>query len=238
MRCFIEAHDSKFINNTIISLRQQKNTEVFSYLSHKNLYKIYHQTQFDTAIFIASRFTSEIAQFVTEFYTKGIKIFVYHDTIIPSIIEDYKTACVSLVHEQGLNNTIVIPPLINDYIYKNNGYDRHKSIACFIDDQQESISSDLEQHLYPNAKLPIRMFNNSKIVHPLNLGLLNEYDKADVLNRSEYFLDINNTYTEEAIRCGCKIVKLDNVQNYKKAKKTKPNNKLLTYQNFIEQNLL
>jgi hypothetical protein len=238
MKYFVEVQDSKFINNTIISLRQQKDTEVFAYSSHKNLYKIYHQTQFNTAIFIASKFTPEVAQFVTEFYTKGIKIFVYHDTLIPSIIEDYKTACVSLVHAKNISNTIYIPSLINTYIYKNNGDDRHKSITCFIDDEQESISSDLEQHLYPNSKLPIRMFNNSKIVHPLNLGLLNEYDKADLLNRSEYFLNINDTYVEEAVRCGCKVVKLDNVQNYKKAKKTKPNNKMLTYQNFIEQNLL
>lgn len=237
MKFFVEAQDSKFINNTIISLRQNPNIEVVSYISHKNLYKIYHQTKFNKAIFIASRFTSEIAQFVTEFYNKDVQFFMYHDKLSLNIIEDYSTACSNLVNEKGIKNTIYIPELINHYIYKNNNEDKHKSIACFIDGI-ENIPDSLEQHLYPNSKIPIRMFNNSKITHHQNLGLLNEYGKANLLNRSEYFLDMNGNYTEEAIRCGCKVVKLDNIQSYKKVKKNKPNNKLATYQDFIDQNIL
>lgn len=237
MKFFVEAQDCKFINNTIISLRQNPNIEVLSYVSHKNLYKIYHQTQFNKAIFISSRFTSEIAQFVTEFYNKDVQFFMYHDILSLSIIEDYKSACTNLVHEKNIKNTVYIPDLINHYIYKNNNKNRHKSIACFID-KIENIPDSLEEHLYPNSKIPIRMFNNSKIIHHQNLGLLNEYDKADILNISEYFLDNNSDYVEEAIRCGCKITKLSNIQNYKKTKKTKPNNKLFTYQDFIDQNLL
>lgn len=237
MKFFIETQDSKFINNIIISLRENKQIEVLSYVSHKNLYKIYHQTKFDRAIFIASKFTPETAQFVTEFYNKDVKFFIYHDVFMQNIVDDYKTACVNLVHQKNIKDTVQIPNLVNHYIYKNTNTNRHKSIACFID-KQENISDNLEQYLYPNSKIPIRMFNNSKIVHHQNLGMLNEYDKAEVLNSSEYFLNLDNEYHEEAARCGCKVIELNNIQNFKKTKKSKPNNKISTYQDFIDQNLL
>ena len=50
-------------------------------------------------------------------------------------------------------------------------------------DIDQDIPDNISKYLYPNSKLPIRMFNNSNILHYQNLGLLTEQDKAEVLKK-------------------------------------------------------
>jgi hypothetical protein len=236
MKFFVQEFNDKFINNIIISLRRMGH-EVLSCPVNGDIYRLYHKFNFDHAIFLSSFFTNEIAQFISEFHSKDIKFFIYHNEkeINQDIITHYGSACTSLSYIKN-SHCVYIPQLLNEYIYTDTKIKRNDSLCCFID-HINNIPEELEQHLYPNSKLKIRLFNNNKIKHHQNLGLLNEYEKPEILNQSEYFLAIDDYYVNEASSCGCKIVTLSELKNIKQKTKNKPK-KILQYKNFIESNLI
>jgi len=236
MNFFIQPADNKFINNTIISLREM-GSDVLSVPIQQDLYRIYHKFQFESAIFLASKFDNEVAQFISEFCSKGIKFYIYHDgNIYYDLLQHYGSVCKSLTSTK-YEKCIYIPELINQYLYKNNKQKKEPIISCFLDSITE-IPKELEEYLYPNSNLKLRLFNNSNIKHYQNLGILNEYDKSTILNQSEYFLSFDDYYANEAIACGCKVISTKDLKKIDKVKNKKSKQKVQTYQAFIESNLL
>jgi len=238
MKFFVQELDDKFINNIVISLRRMGHQVVSCPISD-DLYRTYYKFKFDHAIFVSSLFNMEIAQFISEFHSKDIKFFIYHNEkeINLDILTHFNQACTNLSlikHKQ----CIQIPSLVNDYIYVNTKTKKRDHISCFID-QLDNIPEELEEHLYPNSKLKIRLFNNHRIKHHQNLGMLNEFTKPEILNESEYFLSIDNYYSNEALNCGCKVISLSELKNLKSKSKIKTSKKkITTYKNFIESNLI
>ena len=236
MKVFIQRHDDKFINNLTLSLGSMG---INTYCSdiNQDLYRIYHYYPFDIAIFLASKFNNEIAQFISEFYSsKNIKFLIYHDQHNEEIISSFGSAAINLVHMTSSNNSIVIPELINQFLFYNLKMPRKKNrYAVFLDGIKE-IPNRLNDKLYPNTKLQINLFNSSYIQNPQNLGLISEIEKAQILNTYEFFIDINNNYTNEAKACGAKVLEVDSLKE--KTKSEKKNKSTQTYEEFIRTNIL
>jgi hypothetical protein len=100
-------------------------------------------------------------------------------------------------------------------------------------DKIDHVPEDLEKYLYPQANLPIKLFNNKDIIHPQNLGLLSEKDKALLLERSKYYLAITDDYVAEAWSCGCEVLTVDDLDTLKPST-YKHSNAFQPYTNFLK----
>jgi len=236
MKVFIQRHDDKFINNLTLSL-QSMHIDTYCSDINQDLYRIHHYYPFDTAIFLSSKFNNESAQFISEFYSaKRIKFFVYHDQYNEEIISSFGTAAINLVHVKSSSNSVLIPDLINQFLFNNLKMSRKKNrYAVFLDGLKE-IPDNLNDKLYPNTKLNINMFNSQYVQNSQNIGLISEIEKAQILNTYEFFIDINNNYAHEARACGAKVFDIDKLKE--KPKQSKKNKSVQTYEEFIRSNIL
>lgn len=231
MKIFIQRHNDRFINNIYDTLVRMDH-EVEQSDVNKDIYKIYHKYPFNIAIFIASKFSQDIAQFVSEFYNgkNPIKFIIYHDVLNEQIIQDYGGIVTNLSKDKK-NNTITIPRLLNENIFRNTKTSRNKGTYVVFLEHSKVLPEDLTKELYPASKKKIKMFNSPYIQHYQNIGLLSEQDKADILNSNEFFINIDNQYTDEAIACGAKIVDMSDIN--KENTKQKKNTNVISYENFI-----
>ena len=242
---FIQNNNNKFINN--ISSQNSDELNIFVSPINNDLYKLYHRIKFDACIFSSSLMNNEIFQFISEFH-KDIKIFIYHDEMHNSkiILNQIKNSVNNLIEENNIDllkfcdsnnitNISNIPThIINDTVfYRQEEVQKNSDEYCLFIDNFTEITKELDSILYPSTNLKIKMYNNKSIKHHQNLGILAESEKNHVLNKAEYFIDIDNYYVDEAIVCGCKIVCMDNISKIKNEKVTKP----ITYNQFL-QNLL
>jgi hypothetical protein len=236
MNIFIEKQDSKFINNIILTLKHMEKN-VFSSDINKDLYKIYYRYPFDVVIFLASKFNNETAQFISEMSSKDIKFFIYHDEELDvDLINSFSNVATHLSHTND-KGVLQLTQMINNYIYKNIDLPRKKlSYAIFLD-HKKYIPDELLEILYPNTKLHINMFNSEYVSHYQNLGLISEIDKARILNQYEFFIDIDNNYSAEAVACGAKPITIEQIKNKKKVKNQK-NMNMTTYEDFIRIHLI
>lgn len=236
MKVFVQRHDDKFINNLTLSLHSM-NIDTYCSDIAQDLYRIYHHYPFDTAIFLSSKFNNESAQFISEFYSsKRIKFFIYHDQHNEEIISSFGAAAINLTYKTSSNNSIMIPELINQFLFYNLKMPRKKNrYAVFLDAMKE-IPDNLNENLYPNTKLNINMFNSSYVQNPQNIGLISEIEKAQILNTYEFFIDINNNYAHEARACGAKVFDIDKLKET--PKQSKKNKSVQTYEDFIRSNIL
>jgi hypothetical protein len=232
MKIFIQNTDDKFINN--LSLIKDDENLIACGDIQDNLYQIYYRYGFDCYIFLASKFHKETFQFILEFGQKT-KCFIYHDIFRPEIIENNKGLCKHLVNEKGIDNTILIPTLVNREIFNNQKLERFHKISCFID-KIEKIPEQLLKKIYPNSKLEIKLFNNEKIKHPLNIGKLQEKEKAEILNKSEFFLSLDGFYETEAFCCGAKVIDIESVETLESKNISLEN--VQSYQNFFRDLLV
>lgn len=230
-KIFIQKINNKFIDN----LSQSELPGFAIAFGHTDgvLYKIHHQYNFDIYVFSVSAINNEIIQFIIEF-RHAVKVFLYHD-IQPT--EEFIDQYGSLFHhlsiepnQQLVKNTKIPNNLVNTTLYKRLDIVKNDSIVFFLDGLNH-IPPNIEKVLYPNTMLPIKLFNNNTIVHPQNLGLISELDKATILNEALYFISHNNFYEQEAALCGCKILNSNNI-DINDAKIITPN--IITYEEFIK----
>ena len=112
-----------------------------------------------------------------------------------------------------INNSIKIPILINDKLFfDHNTTDRLDAIACFVDNNKESIKK-IAQILYPKSKDKIHIFSKS-LDHPQNLGPASESEKAEILNYYKTYLCIDNYYAVEALCCGASLISINEDGSY------------------------
>ena len=127
----VQDYNDKFINNLKLVDNNGGKLVVYGANINSNLYKIYHQYKFDSAIFIESLITPEILQFISEFFQK-IKFSIYHNrTPNQDIIKDYKIAAKQLVNVKNIKDTIMIPNLINSQLYSINPKVLKILFVCF-----------------------------------------------------------------------------------------------------------
>ena len=209
----VEHKSNKLVNNILHS--NFVNIKVISAIINNNLYELYYQYKFNFLLLMSSSLNSEIFQFINEFSNSSeLKIILYHDKVnidLLDMVSDNLIHLIDIKHKYSLNrkqkNIRYMPLLVNKELFNTNNSlkQRFSSIVCFID-ELESIPEDLVKYLYPNNKLPIRLFNNSNIQHPQNLGLLSELDKAVLLKQTEFYLAINDYYAPEALLSGCQVL--------------------------------
>lgn len=238
MNLFVQQADNKFVNNVILS--KYDNIELYSAPIDHNLYELFYNINFNSCIFMASSMNPEMYQFIKEFSGNNLSIFLYHhhsDSVGLLDIEfsNLRHLTESYLATNKSKNVTPLPALINKEIFYSRDIQKIESIACFLDSVNE-IPSDLIQYLYPNTKLPIKMFNNANIKHHQNIGLLTEKDKSIILNNYTYYISIDNWYAAEAEACGSIVLDTKELNNmrairYKHIKKTQ------TYSKYIE-NLL
>lgn len=229
IKLLIQKANNKFINNIDLS-----STDFCSKLiidTTDQLYKIYYKYEFTHAIFIASLFNQEINQFISEF-GENVKVFIYNDINIDfpyiknisGIIQKHKT--------ESKNKIIVLPKLVNHELFNNNGYNRINQIVSFLDDI-DSIPENLNEYLYPSSKLCLKFFNNNSIIHPQNLGLISEQDKASLLQRSDFYLAITDYYVPEAWACGARVLTIEDLKSLT-PNKFKNSKSFQSYANFLK----
>jgi hypothetical protein len=252
MKIFVQQIDDKFINNLIISLRKMS-YETISTGINNNLYKLDHIHKFNTYVFVSDLFSNEIAQFISEYHNKNDKqFFIYYPSNQQyEELVDFNKVCKTLSWNPIQSTDIRIPEnILNKELFSSSDNIHKKNQASvFLDKCANDIPDQIMNYLYPNTLLPIKMFNNSRIIHHQNLGLLNEFDRSKVLIESAFFIDIDNYYTLEAASCGCDIVSIEKIAKNNKANTFTVNTKktkelrakaatAISYQDFIKKTIL
>lgn len=219
----VQYSDSKFMRTAIFSSIDGCN--ILGSAINNNLYQIYYSIKPTHAIFHASMITPEIMQFIGDFSDK-VKCCLYYDSISSDIMNHFQSYNIKhLTYDTTQPNTLHLPKDLLDtqLFHINPNITKKDSLVCFINDLP-ILPDFLKDHLYPKSKLPIKLFNNPYIQHPQNLGLLNESDKALVLQNHTYYLVLNDNdeYIREAQSCGCIVVNIRDIDNYTSLPLIKP----------------
>lgn len=228
MKIFIQPARDKFIDNCIPI--RNSNFTIESQSINKNIYKIHHHQKCSHYIFVDKLLDNELLQFINDNY-KSLKIYIYHlQTINDHLIQ-------SLGNK--VNHILELPALYNPEIYYNTNKPKEYQIVGFLDNTT-SIPERLNQYLYPNSKLPIRLFNHPGFKHPQNLGLLLEENKAEILNKSEHCLILNkNDYVIESKLCNCTPLDISELSTLKaEIYSSFTSDKAQTYEDFILEKIL
>lgn len=241
IKIYLPNLDNKFFNN--LRLFRDDNIQIYSG-STTNIYRTHANIIANIYIFDSSFITNEILQFILEHTDYGTKFFVYHDKNKLNkdcirYLKQVKHLISDVNSDNSKNDNIITVPkfLINDKIYKQKYLQKINRKIYFLD-SDESIPEAISSRLYPNSKENILMFNNAKISHYQNLGIVSEYDKAELLNSSEYFIcNKNEDYVAEAFVCGCKIIDCKNFMPYESSTELS-NNTLVTYTDFMKNTIL
>lgn len=228
MRIFTQYTDTKFINS--LADINHPDINIASANVQQNLYRIHYMYKFDVYIFCASLMNAEIYQFINEFTNENTKFIIYHNnTATYSLVDNLPKKCINISSAESRPDVIPIPYLVNDHIFMQFNHTRNDDVLCFLDTHTK-LPENLLQIVYPNTKLPIKIFSKY-IKHPQNLGMVSDKEKAILLNHSKYYLTCNSKYEIEAMLCGATLVdildqeikpiKIDNTMSYQ------------TYQDFI-----
>jgi hypothetical protein len=231
-KILIQNLNDKFINN--IALCNSTDGDKIIVDTRGSLYKLYYQYQFTHVIFVDSLINQESIQFIQEF-GQQITVYIYKNSQTTNYenIQNIR----GVLSYTKLNNThhrvITIPTLVNhDLYYKNETLNKKDQIVSFIE-HITTIPEPLQDYLYPKTKLAIKLFNNPEIIHPQNLGLLSERDKAILLQNSKYYLAITEDYVAEAWACGCSVLLVDELHNCE-PKQYKYAKSFQSYANFLK----
>jgi hypothetical protein len=178
------------------------------------LYRSHYKKKYTHVLFVESLLTSEIKQFISEFF-QSVKIFIYHDTV-PNmeIIKDYGVAATHIVNKgYVVDKAIALPDLINDQLFAGMNNNKNEDTVCFLE-YRADIPNELTEILYPKTKHRIKLFNSPYIKHVQNLGLISESEKAEILQSSKYYfpVDDNDEYLAEAVACGCIVLNRHSLQ--------------------------
>lgn len=238
----IQHSKKKFIQNCLsLSL---DNYTIIDIAIGNNLYQTYFRHKPAYCLFTASNLSSEVVQFCEDYGDKT-NVYMFCDT------EDSCTSARAVLDKnipityigQGKDAISIPSNLINDKLFfNNNNTNRKDSIVCFMDEMFE-MPSKLIELLYPNTKIPIKLFNCSSIKHYQNLGVITEKNRALLLQTNKYYLDMGpytgNSYVNEALACGSIPISLEDLSsnNYHNQINTQTNPQLLTYTNFLRDTL-
>lgn len=234
----IQYSNSKFMRTAIFSSVDGYN--ILGSSINNNLYQIYYSLKPTHGIFHANMITPEIMQFIEDF-SHSVKCYLYHDVLSLDIINHFQPYNIQhLTYDTTHSDLIHLPSNLLDakLFYTNTNIVKKDSLVCFIDNLPV-LPDFLKDYLYPKNTLPIKLFNNAYVKHAQNLGLLNESDKALVLQNHKYYLILNDhdEYIREAQNCGCIIVNIKDIENYKSIEYMEPES-YTDFATFFKDNIL
>jgi hypothetical protein len=203
MKLFIQLYNDKFIES--LCLVQDTSYHTTKGMVNKDIYKIHHEHKFTHYIFIDKLVDNEIFEFIKDFHGEA-KMYVYHsDKPNEKLIEHLEKKAIHLTKE-SFDNAKKIPLMCRENISIDNTIQRTNNICVFLDNSL-SIPQVLADVLYPNTRMPIRLFNHASFQHPQNLGFLSEEEKITELQNSSFCIIINGQdYIIESQKCGCRPI--------------------------------
>ena len=233
--------DNKFNKN--IFETNNPNISVMNIPNNQSIHKYFYTKNItdnfvDTFIFNSSIINNEVYDFINNF-SNTVNIWVFLD----NTLSDYHSNIKYISH-----NPINIDAkckIIPEYIVNKDLYDniniKHKvdQIVYFIYNDDQAVLSKIQKYLYPNSKLPIKLFDSDKFQGAQNLGYLNEHSRRDLLIESKYYMhNSSNYYLTEALICGCVPVNIDSDNDLEYQLKNnqtyKPEN-IIYYTDFVKE---
>lgn len=201
MKIFVQYTDTKFANS-IVDIKGE--FSIASGVLNNNLFDIQNMYNFDTYIFCANLFNLEIYQFIED-YQQIKNIIFYHPTINSQILNiSNRIKHISSVEQDGC---IKIPNCINTHVFYKKECERNSKTVCFLDAYTE-LPQQINKLLYPDNRVLLQIFSKN-IKHQQNFGYLTESDKAQLLNISDSYLNLDNEYLIEAKLCGVKVLEIN-----------------------------
>jgi len=192
----------------------------------------------DTFIFNSSIINNEIYDFINNFSSK-FNIWIFLDSVLPEYSSNIKYISCSPISIDA-RSKIIPENIVNKDLYDNIDIKQKvDQIVYFIYDDDQAALSKIQKYLYPNSKLPIKLFDSDKFQDAQNLGYLSEHSRRDLLVESKYYMhNSSNYYLVEALICGCVPVNIDSDNDLEYQLKNnqtyKPEN-IIYYTDFIKE---
>jgi hypothetical protein len=214
---FVESH--KFLLDTIYC--QIANTEIYGIDINQNLYKSVFHIKPKYLLFSGYNLSPEIISFMQDNAVSSDLLTIYicwlDDDSYKHLDNKYKVTHIVPGDTNKIvktENVIYYPNnLLNTNIfYSSNIENKNNNIIGFLEKITE-LSPELINCLYPNKKLPIKLFNNKNIHTIHNLGKVTEPQKAEILQQNKYYLNLDNNYSIAASVCGCTILNMSDIDN-------------------------
>ena len=191
---------------------------ISAYPLEYSIYKYYYaiNNQIDYFFIDSDTISPEVDSFIKEF-SKNVK-FILNCFDIKDVdsVEKYQNYIYLAIGQQDIDHNLYKKYssfIVNDRLYSNIDYKdiiKKEQMVYFLDNQIE-IPSVLQEYLYPNGKLPIKLFNGSKAIsHYQHLGYLDENYRKKILLDSKFYLFTNNDYVVEAQLTGCSCINIVN----------------------------
>ena len=190
MKIILQYFSSKLINN-LDNLSEEH--EIIAINIDNNIYQIEQKLNPDLYVLCSEKIGHEEIHFINN---TDKKIMIYNTN---SSDISLKNKNITILNDSSL------PLLYNPKRFYNQNIEKDIEYCYFLDKDKE-IPNELSKHLIPNKVNKIKLFNNSNISHPQNLGYLSEDDKSYILNRSKNYICKDMFYAIEASLCGCNIV--------------------------------
>jgi hypothetical protein len=237
----------KIIQNLIFS--KIEDTNIVGADFDGSLYKIYYSHSPTHIVFSADRLNEESLQFISDFGSSNTKCFVYHKDISLEVLSKLKDLnAIHLVSSTEnlptyLDNYILVDNVVNTTLFHANNLNDIKKdhIICFLEHIKQ-MPDELKNYLYPNSKIPIKLFNSKYIDHYQNLGIINEITKSVLLRSNKYYLsldEVKQNYETEAKLSGATVIKLSDLPHYdKKINDDLETNQIIPIEQFIKERIL
>jgi hypothetical protein len=171
--------------------------------------------------------------------SNDIRIFIDKTLSIQDVdtsrIDHYDSVKFLVNYATSNKNEINVLKYINSNIF-NNGKDQRLDIAAGFIGNIETIPFNLLKNA-DSQKLDfkLRLFDGYNIKNKYNVGIVSELDKADILKKYKYFINIDGDYLLEAIACGTQIIDFENLKPIDISKDI--NNETLNISSFISEML-
>lgn len=181
---------------------------------HGKLLEVYQKYKPEYVLWPASEYSQEFQDFVQE-YSKQTKIFLIVDVEIPhdNLNNFLNQSNVKIIIDSKIKteyrNTII--KYTNPYdteLFFDQKKDRNGKTAVILSLHNTKNKEMLDNILYPNDKHDIVVFNNAEFESPVNLGLTNYNDIAEIMAVYSKVVDLDNIFEVEASACNIDYVDL------------------------------
>lgn len=179
---------------------------------HQQLFDFVHINNIDNIILPVHEYSQEFHYFVQN-NSKNKNIILYFGH---ADHEDLRKYCVEnqIAMIKHTVEDLSIPFVTYSRIYDNTVFKpisniiRNNKILVVLSQDNEKNKQLLDNHLYPDSKLPVCLINNPSYEHVQNIGVAYQTDLAIMFNTFEYLVDLDGSFGLEAQACGIKNLQL------------------------------
>lgn len=221
MKSTIALHDAqidlaKGINKFLIQkLSDTPDTNIIFDKLHGKLFGIYQKHQFSTLIWHMSEYTQELHDFIRD-YSDIVKIYLVIDQDIDiKLAESINATNTNILLKNKTNNIFGRTACVFDNLYDHSiFYDmelhrNNKTVVLLSRNNDKNIQL-LYENIYPQTNKPIVVVNNPEFESPVNLGIFNYPDLANILNIFEGVIDLDQNYLLESQASNIKYYDISN----------------------------